>query len=414
MNQSGCQNFYMYDNFDGSYQVKPCKIYFPENINQLISIIKNNNNKGKKIRVSAGHHVFNDISGSNDIMIRMDKFNKIISVDREKKTVTAEGGIIVYDLILALLPHKLALHTIPAVSAQSLAGAISTATHGSRADTGSLAAAIISFTIVLPDGSFRQINRQDNLFPAMVVSIGTMGVIYSITLQCEDLYDIEEEVLYMEWPDTILNLDNILANYPLTEIYADIRTKNCKILLRRKKQKNNTSTYMFKSPRDSHMGLASRNDVYYKMLTTSKIVSYIESEIAVPYNFLNSSIIDLFDLLKTDRYPHHVLVPTLLIRFSGMDRDIYLSQSSDYSLVAHISFFSDSKNVDSVDLKNTYEKIENLLCTKYLGRPHLGKKNFLTKAKMIRLYKNYENFLQIRKQIDTYDIFVNDYIKRII
>ena len=60
-----------------------------------------------------------------------------------------------------------------------------------RADRGSLSDAILSLVVVTCSGQVLSIDRTSNLFPALSVSLGTLGVIYAVTLQCEDLYAIE-------------------------------------------------------------------------------------------------------------------------------------------------------------------------------------------------------------------------------
>ena len=65
MSEKKCQQKYIYTNFDSSYSIRPCQVYYPRTIGEISQIVRSN--PGKKIRVSASHHTFNDLSGSQEI-----------------------------------------------------------------------------------------------------------------------------------------------------------------------------------------------------------------------------------------------------------------------------------------------------------------------------------------------------------
>ena len=126
-------NRYTYTNFDLSYNITPCHVYYPETIYDIVKIVKTH--PKSKMRTSGSHHTFNDMSGSPDILIRTDKLKKILNVNQREKTVMVEAGYIIYDLAVFLAKqYQLTLHVIPAVAPQSVVGALSTGTHGSCAE----------------------------------------------------------------------------------------------------------------------------------------------------------------------------------------------------------------------------------------------------------------------------------------
>ena len=178
-----------YITFDGQHIAKPKDVYFPETLDDIKEIIKNN--QGRKIRVSGGSHTFNDISISNDIIIKMFNMKNVLDLNENDKTVTVESGIILGELNLFLEKNDLSLHVLPAISYQSLGGVLATSSHGSNSSTGSMSSAIEEITMVLADGEVKTFNKNDDDFKAFNTSLGALGVIYSVKIRCNPIYAVD-------------------------------------------------------------------------------------------------------------------------------------------------------------------------------------------------------------------------------
>lgn len=407
---SSCQKQFIYTNFDTSFTVVPCEVYFPNNINDIIEIVKTHGQK--KIRASGSYHVFNDLSATNEIMIRTDKLNKILSVDRQNMTVTVEGGCRLYSLAENLAKYQLALHVLPAVADQSIVGAISTATHGSRADRGSLSDAITSILLVSADAKVIEINNTSELFPAVATSLGALGIIYSVTLQCEPLYDIEDDTKSYHWNHIEKMLDDMILDCPFTQISINHQNKMCELSLR-KPFTTGTLTKSQNITPSRYITTLARRDVYYKMISAPTIETpYTEIEIAIPLNYVKHAIHDIFALLKNHRNIHFIL-PELLVRFSSQDVSSFLSMNSDNARTAYISIFGSAENSVSDRLLSLFKEYQDLMVNKYHGRPHFGKKHFLNVSMMKFLYPSYASYNVIKELLDPTGVFVNPYIERL-
>lgn len=87
--------------------------------------------------VGSGHSP-SDIACTNDVMIRLDKYNKIIEVDQENCEVTVESGITLHELNENLFKYGLGIPSLGSISEQTISGAISTGTHGTGKNFGIL------------------------------------------------------------------------------------------------------------------------------------------------------------------------------------------------------------------------------------------------------------------------------------
>lgn len=117
-------------------------------------------------------------------MVNLDHFSRVISVEKEKRIVQVQAGIRLYDLHKRLAEHGLAMPNLGSISDQSVAGFMSTGTHGSSMRHTILSEAVIGFKIVLADGSEKNCSMEQNerLYKAALVSLGALGIIVEITL----------------------------------------------------------------------------------------------------------------------------------------------------------------------------------------------------------------------------------------
>src|SRR5688500_4542432 len=102
-------------------------LYQPETEEELIGIIKDSS----KVRVVGTGHSWNSICLNEEALINLDHYNKVIQLDKEKRQLRVQPGIKLWQLNEYLDKQGLALYNLGSISKQSLAGAVSTGTHGS-------------------------------------------------------------------------------------------------------------------------------------------------------------------------------------------------------------------------------------------------------------------------------------------
>src|SRR6201999_3191859 len=132
-------------------------------------------------RVNAGGsgHSFTDAAFTDGTMIKLDRMAGLVDVDRSSGLVEVQGGMTLGALGKALAEHGLAMENLGDVTYQTIAGAVSTATHGTglryRTPPGRGAAVRLGPA----EGSVR-----DDVEPlAARVSLGALGVISTVTLR---------------------------------------------------------------------------------------------------------------------------------------------------------------------------------------------------------------------------------------
>ena len=125
---------------------------------------------------------------------------KIVSLDANAKTVTVEGGIKYGELCPWLNDKGFALHNLASLPHISVAGAITTATHGSGVKNKNLCGAVEALEIVTADGDVINLSKKDGeKFYAAVVGLGAIGVITKVTLNIQPTFMMRQWV-YTKMP----------------------------------------------------------------------------------------------------------------------------------------------------------------------------------------------------------------------
>ena len=102
--------------------------------------------------IGAGHS-FTDIGVTDGIQLRLDRLAGIVKADRATGLVTVLAGTRLHALNEALWELGLSMTNLGDIDVQTVAGAISTGTHGTGVKLGGIATQVRALELVLADGS---------------------------------------------------------------------------------------------------------------------------------------------------------------------------------------------------------------------------------------------------------------------
>jgi L-gulonolactone oxidase len=162
----------------------------PGTEDELREVLRDAEARGLPVKVVGGAHSWSDAACTDGVLVSLDGLARVIEVEGDR--VTVEAGIRLDALNQALAGRGLALGVLGSIARQSIAGAISTGTHGSGPRHGSLSSLACGLRLMLADGSVRELAPGHQLFDAARVSLGALGIITRVTLQCEPAFRLEE------------------------------------------------------------------------------------------------------------------------------------------------------------------------------------------------------------------------------
>ena len=159
------------------------------------------------VRAVGSLHSQCPIPETDGICVVLDRYKKVLKV--ENNIVTVQAGMILRELHEALASHNLALPSSGTIAAQTVAGAISTATHGGSTHYGTLSDCVDAVSIVRADASIVRIDRSHPAFPAAFVSMGLLGILSTVTFHCVPRFTLESRPTVMKIEDLLAQFDEI-------------------------------------------------------------------------------------------------------------------------------------------------------------------------------------------------------------
>jgi L-gulonolactone oxidase len=108
----------------------------------------------------------------------------------------------------------LAMSNLGSISEQTLAGVITTATHGSGINYGVISTHVLALELLLANGDVVRCSRVErpNLFLASLCGLGSTGLLISVTLEVEPAFCLKEVCETIELDETIENLDDLAGS----------------------------------------------------------------------------------------------------------------------------------------------------------------------------------------------------------
>lgn len=216
-------------NWDRMFSARPRHYLEPETEEEICRAVR----EARTLRVVGGGHSFNGSPLSDETMLSLDRYNRLLSVDDARRVVRVQAGIRLRDLSDKMEGLGLAFPAGGSTNAQSLGGLVATDVHGTGRDHAFLSEQILSLRIVDSRGAAHTVRPGNELFHAAIGGSGLVGVVTEIELQCVPLYNLEKSIRIVEIADTERNIGKILAEHDHVSFYylGGIHTKTCRMNL---------------------------------------------------------------------------------------------------------------------------------------------------------------------------------------
>lgn len=178
-------------NWAGNIEYSTDNVFYPATAEDVKKLLLSKD----KMQSLGTRHCFNRIADSKYNLVSSNKLNRVISLDAGTNTITVEGGMKYGELAPYLQEKGFALHNLASLPHISVAGSITTATHGSGVKNGNLASAVRSLEIIKADGSVINLSKgADDEFEGAVVGLGALGFINTVTIAIEPTYEMRQYV----------------------------------------------------------------------------------------------------------------------------------------------------------------------------------------------------------------------------
>jgi xylitol oxidase len=381
-----------------------------------------------KLKVLGTRHCFNTIADSKDGFLSLKPMDEVISLDPAKRTVTVAGGITYGQLCPYLDGKGFALHNLASLPHISVAGACSTATHGSGQRNGNLATAASGLEVATADGTIVNLSRERDgeTFNGAVVGLGALGVITKVTLDIQPSFMMRQYV-YEDLPLLELkeHFDAIESSGYSVSLFTDWQKQRINSVWIKSRVEEGQEFHA--SPEFYGAKLATRNLhpitalsaencteqmgvpgpwyerlPHFRMGFTPSAGKELQSEYFVPRQHAVEAILAVEKL-------HDQVSPSLLIteiRTIAADH-LWMSPCYEQDCVTiHFTWKPDWPAVSKL-----LPVIERELAP-FNARPHWGKLFTTSPAQLKSIYKKMPEFVELSRRYDPQGKFRNDYLNR--
>ncbi|MEY2442801.1 MAG: hypothetical protein QOJ46_2227, partial [bacterium] len=206
----------------GNQSIDPLRIYEPRSIDDVVGIVRAAEQAGVTTRAVGSGHSWSDVALTDGFLMKTGGLARVPSAEPDFLTaswagrdlVRTEAGIRLEQLNAYLDRAGLALRQMGGYDQQTVAGVISTSTHGSGTTFGPLNDFAHSFDMVVSEGRVVRVERadgptnratfeahhgdrrtliqDDHVFHAVSVGMGCMGIICTALLEVEPKYWLRE------------------------------------------------------------------------------------------------------------------------------------------------------------------------------------------------------------------------------
>lgn len=426
-----------WSNWAGDQRCAPIAIERPSSEQELADLVGRACERGQQLRAVGSGHSFTDTACTDGVMVDLSTMGRLIAVDPSTGLVTVEAGIKLYALGPVLAERGLALENQGDIDRQALAGALATATHGTGVRFPNLSARVVGMRLVVAGGEVVEVtvDSDPEALLAARVSVGSLGIASTVTLQCVPLYTLHRHDRPTPLGETLDRLDDHVDQNDHFEFFLFPYTRTALTRTTRRSQEEPTPTAAWRRhlqedmvenrvldlvcrtgrllPRaapalnrliSSAFSEGHAEDRAYKVYASTRNVRFTEMEYAIPRAHAREAIDRVLELAERRWLP--ILFP-LEVRFAAGD-DAFLSTARGRE-----TCYVAAHQYAGMEFESYFRGVEAIM-DDYDGRPHWGKRHYQSAATLRDRYPEWDRFQAVRARLDPAGVFTNDYARRVL
>jgi FAD-linked oxidoreductase len=431
-------------NWGGTVSVRPNQLHQPTSIAALQDIVRSARGN-QRIRMAGSGHSFTPIVPSNDIMLLPHDFansesvstvGSTVGIDTQRMVARVPAGMVLHHLNEYLAASGVALANMGDITAQTVAGSISTSTHGTGLRFTGLAGQVQGFGLVTADGEHLDCNATENaeVFQLGRVGLGCLGILTYVDMSIVPAFQLRAVEQARRLSDVLDNFDTIVAEADHFEFYWIPHTKWALT-------KHNTRTQEPPAPRSAwnkwwgktvmenyafgavcmagrlvpaaiprlatalpSQGRQEFTEASHEVFATRRLVKFHEMEYSIPREHLVSALRQIVEMVEREKL--RISFP-VEVRVTGCD-DVPLSTS-----YGRESAYIAVHMYKGMEYERYFRMVEAILAPMQ-SRPHWGKIHFQSAKTLEPSYDRFGEFLALRERLDPERRFVNEYVGRVL
>nr|WP_025807887.1 D-arabinono-1,4-lactone oxidase [Pseudomonas chlororaphis] len=382
----------------------------PTSEDELCSLIRESTGKGLNVRVAGSGHSFTPVALTNGMHLTLANMKGVRHLDQDRKRVTVAAGTTINELVRVLKAADLSMINQGDIDSQSVAGALTTGTHGTGLSLGNLASSVVGMRLVQPNGDVIVVDESTpDMLHAARVSLGVLGVVSELTIQVTKSFNLHERIWREDFESLMDKHDEMAKThrhfsffwcpyeqsrhlYCLPDTSATSKTGRttdvCEV-----KVMDITDRPVFESEFEK---VAYSSDVY----PIEYLPNFHELEYAVPIAHAKTALRAVRRLMLED-FPEAMF--PIEYRFTAGDSAWMSPFFEQDSVTISVS------GAPGTDYWSFLRAVDKILRS-YEARPHWGKMHFLTGEDVSAIYPRATDFRSLRRNLDPEGFYLSEHL----
>ncbi|MBF4563256.1 FAD-binding protein [Microbacterium sp. VKM Ac-2870] len=429
----------VWQNWARTEKIRPQVVEYPTTVEAVRRSVRAAASRGRAVKAVGSGHSFTGIAAAPGTLLELSELSGLVSVDRERGRARLLAGTRLYRVPALLAPYGLAMANLGDIDRQSIAGALSTGTHGTGLRFGGLATQVVAATLITADAQVLTVDddNEPDLLPAVALGLGALGILVDVTLQCVPAFTLHAQ----ERPEALDGVvDSLVARaedadhfefywFPHTDVAltktntrraADAPTSPLSSAARLVDDLiigNGVHQIVCSAGRAAPALVPGINrlsarvwgdrefsDASHRVFATSRGVRFREMEYAVPLGRLTEAFRAVQDLV--DERQWRIEFPIEVRVAAGDDRWLSTAHGRDSGYIAVHRYWR-------ADHRDYFGAVEEIMLA-HEGRPHWGKLHTLDASVLRHRYPRFDDFVALRDRLDPTRMFRNSYLDRIL
>ena len=390
-------------NWVGNQTCEPAELATPASEDEVSALVAS----ASAVRVAGAGHSFTPVVATDGLLLDLSGLGGIRSIDAERRRVVVGPATTIGAFGEPLWAAGLALANQGDIVAQQIAGAVSTATHGSGLQLGCFSSSVRRVRLVTAAGDVVEVGEDDpELLHAAQVSVGMLGVMTELELEVATAYRLRERIEHWSWDEAWEGFDEVAREHRHYSFFW-------------MPSEDSAALYGLASPGESltdrcHVKIYDEvdpstpdSDEPHRRVGPAHVIypmvyepNFHELEYFVPFERGREALAAMRELMLSS-LPASVF--PMEVRTVGRD-DAFLSHSYQRETVA-ISV----SGTPGTDYWPYLRDVDRLL-GEFDARVHWGKLHFLTRDQLYERYPRADDFVEARRRLDPDGVFLNAHL----
>lgn len=419
-----------WSNWSGNQSCQPSERYLPRTEDDLRNYLKSTHHP---IRMLGSGHSFSALVPTEHSLISLARLRGVEHIDPSTYQADLWAGTRLSQLSQTLWDNGLSVINAPDIDAQSWAGAVATATHGTGRELQSLSSHMLNLRLLSAHGELLECSPTHNsdLFYAMGCNLGALGIMTHSRIQAQPAYYLKEHSWMMSEEEGLASAAELSRQHRHYEMFAiphsdymlgisiDKISPDAMPSDPTPASSDAYEAFRMLASLIDYLPFARRWLVNYGCSTVQpetrygssadifgnlRDIRFNEMEYSVPAEYGPQCLREILTKIKKDKIP--VIFP-IEARYVKADSH-WLSpfyQRDSFAISLH--------NFHDKEYKGYFAAIEPIFW-KYEGRPHWGKIHSLSALNFAARYERFNDFLALRQQLDPNGRLLNPHLRHLL